>query len=97
MQEKFKKSYKFAYRTSLYITLFATLLVSVFLFFYHQLNWQIVFFPLVCYPLAFAIIQFRVEKFIYKRVKQIYDDLTLLESTNLRQQPITTDLWTLTI
>lgn len=96
MQEKFKKSYKFAYRTSLYITLFATLLVSVFLFFYHQLNWQIIFFPLVCYPLAFAIIQFRVEKFIYKRVKQIYDDLTLLESTNLRQQPITTDMGTLT-
>jgi two-component system phosphate regulon sensor histidine kinase PhoR len=37
-----------------------------------------------------------VEKFIYKRVKQIYDDLTLLESTNLRQQPITTDMGTLT-
>lgn len=96
MQEKFKKSYKFAFRTSLYITIFATLLVSVFLYFYHQLNWQVIFFPLICYPLCFMIIQFRVEKFIYKRVKQIYDDLTLLESTTLRQQPITTDMGTLT-
>ena len=96
MQEKFKKSYKFAYRTSLYITIFTTLALSVFLFFYNQLHWQILFFPLVCYPLSFTIIQFRVEKFIYKRVKQIYDDLTLLESTNLRRQPITTDMGTLT-
>jgi two-component system phosphate regulon sensor histidine kinase PhoR len=37
-----------------------------------------------------------VERFIYRRVKKIYDDLTLLESTSLRQQPITTDMGTLT-
>jgi two-component system phosphate regulon sensor histidine kinase PhoR len=41
-------------------------------------------------------VQYRVERFIYRRVKKIYDDLTLLESTNLRQQPITTDMGTLT-
>lgn len=96
MQDKFKKSYRFAYRTSFYITCFATLLVSVFLWAYHDLHWPVLLFPLFCYPLCFIIIQFRVEKFIYKRVKQIYDDLTLLESTDLRQQPITTDMGTLT-
>lgn len=97
MQKKnFKKAYKFAIRTSLYVTLFVTLLVSVFLYYYHTFNWQIVFFPLICFPLTFAIIQFRVERFIYRRVKKIYDDLTLLESVNLRQQPITTDMGTLT-
>jgi two-component system phosphate regulon sensor histidine kinase PhoR len=37
-----------------------------------------------------------VERFIYRRVKKIYDDLTLLESTSLRKQPITTDMATLT-
>ena len=37
-----------------------------------------------------------MERFIYRRVKKIYDDLTLLESTSLRQQPITTDMGTLT-
>ncbi|MEM1003235.1 MAG: ATP-binding protein [Bacteroidota bacterium] len=96
MQEKFKKSYKFAFNTSLYITLFTTLLVSVFLWVYHELNWQLLLFSVICYAISFVIIQFRVEKFIYKRVKQIYDDLTLLESTTLRQQPITTDMGTLT-
>lgn len=44
----------------------------------------------------FLITQYRVERFIYRRVKRIYDDLTLLESTSLRNQPITTDMGTLT-
>ena len=97
MQKKsLKKTYKFALRTSLYVTIFATLLVSVFLYFYHTFNWQIVLFPIICFPLCFVIIQYRVERFIYRRVKKIYDDLTLLESTSLRQQPITTDMGTLT-
>ena len=91
-----KKTYKFAFRTSLYVTIFTTLLVSVFLYYYHTFNWQVVFFPLICFSLCFVIIQYRVERFIYKRVKKIYDDLTLLESTSLRRQPITTDMGTLT-
>lgn len=91
-----KKTYKFAIRTSLYVTIFTTLLVSVFLYYYHTFNWQIIFFPLICFPLCFVIVQYRVERFIYRRVKKIYDDLTLLESANLRQQPITTDMGTLT-
>jgi two-component system phosphate regulon sensor histidine kinase PhoR len=37
-----------------------------------------------------------VERFIYRRVKKIYDDVSLLESTNFRNQPITTDMATLT-
>jgi len=97
MQKKsLKKTYKFAIRTSLYVTIFTTLLVSVFLYYYHTFNWQVVLFPLICFPLCFVIIQYRVERFIYRRVKKIYDDLTLLESTSLRKQPITTDMGTLT-
>ncbi len=98
MQESnFKNTYKFAIRTSLYVTVFATLLVSVFLWYYHgSFGWQVLFFTPICYIICFIVIQYRVERFIYRRVKQIYDDLTLLESTTLRQQPITTDMGTLT-
>lgn len=45
---------------------------------------------------SFFVIQYRVERFIYRRVKKIYDDVSLLESTTLRNQPITTDMATLT-
>ncbi|WP_439150932.1 sensor histidine kinase [Winogradskyella sp.] len=96
MQKSLKKTYKFALKTSFYVTLFTTLLVSVFLYYYHTFNWQIILFPILCYPLCFVIIQYRVERFIYRRVKKIYDELTLLESTDLREQPITTDMGTLT-
>ncbi|WP_178990727.1 sensor histidine kinase [Winogradskyella schleiferi] len=98
MQNKksLKKSYKFALRTAFYVTLFSTMLVILFLIYFHAINWQVIFYPILCFPLCFAIVQYRVERFIYRRVKRIYDDLTLLESTSLRQQPITTDMGTLT-
>ena len=38
----------------------------------------------------------RVERFIYNRVKQIYDDVTLLDVTSLRRGQITTDMSSLT-
>jgi two-component system phosphate regulon sensor histidine kinase PhoR len=37
-----------------------------------------------------------VEHFIYRRVKKIYDDVSLLDSSTLRSQSITTDMATLT-
>ena len=97
MQTKFKKSYRFAIKTSLYLTLFITLLMSVFLYRFYTIDWWLVLgFAISCYLFSFVVIQFRVERFIYKRVKKIYDDITLLESASLSKGPITTDMNTLT-
>ncbi len=97
MSTKLKKSYKFAFYTSLYITIFLTLILSVFLYFLHRLDPVLILaFAAGCYLFTFAIIQYRIEHFIYKRVKKIYDDLTLLESSTFRNQSITTDMATLT-
>ena len=97
MQNQLKKSYKFAIKTSLYITLFLTLSGSVFLYYLEIFNFiAIILFLIFCYSISYFVIQYRVERFIYRRVKKIYDDLTLLETTTLRKQPITTDMATLT-
>lgn len=97
MQNKIKKTYKFALKTSMYVTIFLTLLSSVFLYLLHSVNlFYLLSFAVFTYLISFAVIQYRVERFIYRRVKKIYDDLTLLESTSLRKQPITTDMATLT-
>lgn len=97
MQQKFKKSYKFAIKTSLYITIYITLLMSVFLYSFYQFNiWYVLLFSISTYLFSFVVIQFRVERFIYRRVKKIYDDITLLESTSLTKGTITTDMQTLT-
>jgi len=97
MQVKFKKSYKFAIKTALYITMLFTLLMSVFLYYYFSFKWlPALLFGIGCYIISFVIIQFRVERYIYRRVKSIYDDLTLLESTSITRGAITTDMVTLT-
>lgn len=94
--QKLKKTYKFAIKTALYITFSTTLLLGVFLFATGNLTSLILLFAVVCYFVSFFIIQYRAERFIYRRVKKIYDDLTLLESTSLTKKPITTDMATLT-
>ncbi len=96
MYTNFKKTYKFAFRTSIYVTVLSTLLILPFLYNINKLDWRIIYFPMCGFPLYFIVIQYRVERFIYRRVKKIYDEITLLESTTLRQQPITTDMGTLT-
>lgn len=97
MQLKFKKSYKFALKSSFYITLFFLAVILLYHFFIQPLHLLIVLaFSIVFYFATFFLIQFRVEHFIYKRVKKIYDDVSLLETTSYINQPITTDMATLT-
>jgi two-component system phosphate regulon sensor histidine kinase PhoR len=97
MAKTFKRSYKFAFKSSIFITSFLTLFVSVFLYVIESLNvWTPLLFAIISFTIAFFIIQYRVEKFIYKRVKKIYDDLTLLESSSFSKNQITTDMATLT-
>lgn len=97
MGSKFKKSYKFAINTALHITLFVALLISVFLYVFHTFNVvHVVLFSFPTYIFSFIVIQHKVERLIYRRVKKIYDDLTLLESTSITKGTITTDMKTLT-
>ena len=97
MNNKFRKSYKFALKSALLITVLLTLFTSSLLYFFYSLDfWAILFFSGVSYLLSFIVIQYRVEQFIYKRVKKIYNDLTLLESSSFTKSQITTDMKTLT-
>ena len=99
MAIQLRKSYRFALRSALYIALVLAAWV-IFLFFFKVLLWEL--WPwflmgiLFTFAISFVVIQFRAERFIYRRIKQIYDDVTLLESTSLTRGPITTDMKTLT-
>ena len=97
MQTTFKKSYRFALRTALSITLFTTLIMGVFLYYFFHLQWfYLLVYFIGTFLFSFGIIQISVERFIYKRIKKIYDDLTLLESASLSKGPVTTNMQTLT-
>jgi two-component system, OmpR family, phosphate regulon sensor histidine kinase PhoR len=101
MNLSFKKTYKFAVISALYVSLFATglVLILVYILFPKPLQHILLFvviFSIVVYFFSFLMLQYRVERFIYRRVKKIYDDVALLESSTFINQPITTDMETLT-
>lgn len=56
----------------------------------------ITMFAIALFLFSFFVLQYRVERFIYRRVKKIYDDVSLLESSTFRNKSITTDMATLT-
>ena len=101
MKINFKKTYKFAIKSALFISLFAAgfVVLMVVLFFGSKVT-NLLLFGIVClliiYLFSFIVLQYRVERFIYRRVKKIYDDVSLLESSTFINQPITTDMETLT-
>ncbi len=97
MAKAFKRSYKFALFTAFFISVFATVFFGVFLFIYAEVAvLALVLFAAVFFVFSFLIIQLRIEHFIYKRVKEVYDNVSLLESANLQESPITSDMATLT-
>lgn len=95
---KIKKTYFFAFWTSFYIT-FITLF-ALFLATYFLLNTilelkYILLFAIIVFTFTFLISQFRLEKFIYQRIKKIYDSVSILDSSDLNKTSITSDIDTL--
>ncbi len=97
MAKLFKTTYKFAGYTSSFITLFLTALLGVFFYVQGEIPYGLLLlFFFICYLASFFIIQYRVEKFIYKQVKKIYNDVRLLDASTFDRKRITTDMATLT-
>ena len=97
MALNFKKTYRFAVKSALYITLFSTALVTFLMWAFLEISITfVIYFAIAIGAFSFFVLQYRVERFIYRRVKKIYDDVSLLESSTFRNQPITTDMATLT-
>ena len=69
-------------------------LISYFLF--EKLGFIITIISVILlFVIFFFIIQYRVEYFIYRRVRKIYDDVSLLEIEDLQRESVTTDMETL--
>ena len=89
----FKKTYKFAFFTSILITIILSLINGIYFFITDSFYISEV---IIVFLVSFFIIQYRVENFIYKRMKKIYDDVSLLDVSTLGRQKITTNMETLT-
>lgn len=97
MAVKLKRSYRFAVLSAVLISLFAVLVTLILTYLFPTRTWVLVPIIAIVFLLgSFTIIQMRIERYIYQKIKQIYDDVALLESSSLIPGPITTDMKTLT-
>lgn len=91
--QKLKKSYRFALKSSLFITTFSSFLFGIVIFFFDNIPlWVLLPYALILYAVCFFTLQYRVEQFMYKRIKKIYQDMSLLESSIFDNKLITTDV-----
>ena len=95
MSFKFKKSYSFAFKSSIAISLIITFIVS--LFYYSNSRVEDLLIELICLSVlifltSFFIIQSRIETFIYLKIKNLYKELNLLDSISLSKSNVTTDM-----
>lgn len=95
---KIKKTFSFSFWLSLYITFFTS--ITLFLAAYFFLNiWPkllyVFLFVLIVFIFTFLITQYRLEKFIYKRIKKIFDAVSFLDSSDFNKTSITSDIATL--
>ncbi|RAJ13694.1 sensor histidine kinase [Arenibacter echinorum] len=97
MVTRIKKSYRFALRTTILISFLLTAVLGIFLWNSGSMDWSLLAFILVTSSfISFLVVQLRIEKFIYRNIERIYNDVSLLESTSLAPKTITTDMRTLT-
>lgn len=93
----FFSKYNLVLYSSLIISLFSTVVAALFFYFYlEEIPAGLIIFFVVIFLISFLILQIRIEKFVYKRIKKIYRDVSLLDEKNLSDTPITTDMEMLT-
>ncbi len=94
---KFKKTYKFAFTVSLVLAIFSLLITMLlsYLFYTEITIFFSISFSLILFLFSFLLVQFRVERFIYRRVQKIYDEVSLLDVDELHKKSITSDMETL--
>ena len=91
---KLKKTYSFALWSAVYLTLLSITIaaISYFIISKHLGVSTILISTIVFFTITFFIIQHRSEHFIYKRLRKIYDEVSILNADDLKKRPTTTDI-----
>lgn len=96
MAKESQKTYQFSFLIALWIALLSTIFLLLIEYFFFQIEWiSILFFLLGVFVISFLMIQTRAEQFIYKNIKKIYKNVSLLSDSSLQEDQVTTDMSTL--
>jgi two-component system phosphate regulon sensor histidine kinase PhoR len=92
--KKLKKTYSFALWSAIYITLasVSTAALLYYFFFEGQELYELIAIIILVFGLSFFITQYRAERFIYKRIKKIYDEVSILNLDDFNPSTATTDI-----
>ena len=94
---KLKKTYSFTLWSSIYLTI-SVGSIAIFLFVLlgdeRKLLALLIFIPLA-FISSFLITQYRAKRFIYNRIKKIYDEVSILNEDEFHKESATTDIDTL--
>lgn len=91
---KVKKTYSYALWSAIYLTLLSVIIAGVSYFFIikHFGVKTIILSVIVLFFVSFFIIQYRAEHFIYRRLKKIYEEVSILNAKDLKRENATTDI-----
>tara|TARA_B110000971_G_scaffold210322_1_gene237410 strand:- start:2255 stop:3295 length:1041 start_codon:yes stop_codon:yes gene_type:complete len=91
---KIKKTYSYALWSAIYLTILAVAIATIsYLFIAKNLGiGPVLICVLVLFVISFTIIQYRAEHFIYRRLKKIYEDVSILDVNDLKRESVTTDI-----
>ncbi len=91
---KFKKSYGFSFWSALMLTLFTTIVLMVLMYFFYDtiIIKFVLEFALLIFVFSFIIIQYRVEKFIFRRIGRIFEKAGNHQFIEKNQESTTTDM-----
>lgn len=93
---KYKKSYRFALKSTALITVFSIVILLFLQQMFLEVNYLFtLIFAITFFVFSFFVIQFRVERFIYRGIEKIFNKVSILDRSVLRSNPITTDMKTL--
>ena len=91
---KIKKTYSYALWSAFYLTLLSAAIATISYFFIakHLGIVAVVFSIVALFITSFLVIQYRAEHFIYRRLKKIYQEVSILDINDLNKDSATTDI-----
>ncbi|EAQ43178.3 MULTISPECIES: sensor histidine kinase [unclassified Polaribacter] len=91
---RIKKTYSYALSSAVYLTLLAVVISSISYFMISKnLGFGSIIASIIAlFIISFFIIQYRAEHFIYRRLRKIYQEVSILNVNDLKRESATTDI-----
>ena len=91
---KLKRTYSYALWSAFYLTILTVAIAT--LSYYFMIAYlgiiSVALAVIALFIISFFIIQYRAEHFIYRRLRKIYEEVSVLDVNDLKSDSVTTDI-----